>query len=147
MTATQQVLASPIAIVQRVIDCWESDAAIEAAEVADLAYLEPEVDPEEIAPVLVKHLAKMQLRSIAGKICATKFGLNDEITEQHDLFPDLQKKYPQAHKPGANPRYIPLEKMETEDFSWNIGHLRSSARTRLHHADVLEQFAISQGKL
>lgn len=147
MTAPQQAFASQNAIVERVISLWPSNADISPSIVADSAYLEPEIDPEEIAPPLARHLAKVTLRNVARGILGKKFDPKDEIIEQHDLWPDLQKAYPVARQNGEEPTYRPLENLTTVDYQWNISFMRKSAASLLKHADAMEQHGVSQGKL
>lgn len=149
MTAvtSQTTNASPGSIIDRVIEFWPASASISPSRVADIAYKEPEIDPENIAPILARHLATMKLRDYARQQLGKKHDLGDEIAEQHELFPNLQRRYPKAKGPQEDPEYIPLENLSAEDISANLAHLRTSAASRLRHADALEQWAIEHGRI
>lgn len=96
-----------------------------------------ELDPGERAPKRVYIAAHLELRQLARGICRQKFEA-DDTGEQHDMFPDLQSRYPAVHSTDAEPEYVRLEHMTEEDVLWNVRRLRSEASTKLAHADALE---------
>lgn len=80
----------------------------------------------------VKQEAGLQLRG--------RYRSNEIEDGQHDLFPELQKRYPQARKRGEEPCYVKLELMSEEDKDYNVARLRSEADTKQRHADALEDW-------
>lgn len=96
------------------------------------------LDSERRAPTLVYQAAHLQLRQIARGVCRHKFEGDDGETEQSDLFPQLQTRYPAAHSADAEPEYVLLEHLVDDDVSYNVNRLRREGETKLHHADALE---------
>lgn len=95
------------------------------------------VDPDRVSLPSVywgcneyaKQVAMLQLRG--------KFVTNIAITDQHEMFPELQVRYPAKPKKGVEPYYIKLELMTEDDVNYNISRLRKEAQTKLAHADAL----------
>lgn len=79
---------------------------------------------------------------IARKICRREF--TEEITEHHELFPDLQKRYPIQHKSSEEAQYILLDHLDERDGRFNVERLRAEAGAKLSHADALEAFLDSK---
>jgi len=97
-----------------------------------------ELDPERNAPDLVYRAAHLQLRQVARSICRRKFEEDGADQEQHDLFPQLQRRYPAAHSTDIEPVYVLLEHVTEADVMFNLRRLRSEADTKLRHADAFE---------
>lgn len=98
-----------------------------------------ELDPEGDSPRPVYVAAHLELRQIARSICRQKFERDEsgEI-EQHEMFPDLQARYPAAHSTDSEPRYVKLEHLTEADVRFNLKRLRAEASTKMAHADALE---------
>jgi hypothetical protein len=96
------------------------------------------LDGEHHSPPLVYLAAHLQLRQLARSICRRKFEDGDDDTEQHELFPNLQKRYPAAHSPDSEPEYVLLDHLSKDDVTFNVHRLRSEAQAKLRHADALE---------
>lgn len=104
------------------------------------------LDAEKRSPALVYEAAHLQLRQIARSICRRKVEEDSEETEQHELFPNLQKRYPAVHTADAEPEYVLLEHLTEEDVAFNVRRLRAEADAKLHHADALEAWWQDRGK-
>lgn len=103
------------------------------------------LDPESVSVVLVALGCHLQIRQIARDCCRELF--ESDLTEgsaQHELFPDLQARYPAARQNGDEPVYVRLEDMTNEDIEHNVRRLRSEARAKLKHADALEAWAMQR---
>lgn len=96
------------------------------------------LDPTKTAPELVYRAAHLQLRQLGRSLCRQRFEEDGEWSEQHDLFPNLQKRYPAAHSPDAEPEYVLLEHLTGDDIAFNVQRLRREANAKLFHADALE---------
>lgn len=100
-----------------------------------------ELDPDKRAPEMVYHAAHLQLRQLAREICRGKWDINLEDEngpEQHQLFPDLQKRYPVAHGLNVEPEYVLLEDLEEADVRFNVQRMRRTSGKLQKHADALE---------
>lgn len=96
-----------------------------------------ELDPDKTAPTLVYRAAHLQLRQMARSICRKKFE-DDGEAEQHEIWPDLQTRYPAAHSTDAEPEYVLLEHLSEADKTYNVNRLRREGRAKLDRADALE---------
>lgn len=97
------------------------------------------LDPNKTAPTLVYLAAHLQLRQLARSLFRHKFEADDDgEVEQHELFPDLQRRYPAAHSTDAEPEYVLLEHLTQEDVAFNVHRLRAEADAKMRHADALE---------
>lgn len=90
------------------------------------------------SPSLVYQAAHLQLRQMARAICRERFEDDKADSEQHELFPNLQKRYPAAHSPDAEPEYVLLEHLTDEDVAYNVNRLRAEAKKKEAHANALE---------
>jgi hypothetical protein len=131
-------------IIIRIVDKRRSERRISPSWVATEAMLE--IDPAEAAPLLVRLGCHLELRQIARQVLRTFFedggsGFDDEADGMHDLFPDLQWRYPQAHvNPKDEPVYVRLEDLTPDDLAYNIVRLRREGRAKLAHADALQRY-------
>ncbi|MCM5693917.1 hypothetical protein M8037_35345 [Sinorhizobium meliloti] len=98
-----------------------------------------ELDPDREAPPLVYLGCHLELRQIAREFCRKRFEPEDD-GEAHDLFPDLQARYPTARSSKDDPEYVKLEFLNRDDIAFNVNRLRSEAAHRLAHADALEEY-------
>lgn len=99
------------------------------------------LDPRKTAPTLVYRAAHLQLRQLARGLCRQRFEDDGEWTEQHDLFPNLQKRYPAVHTTEGEPEYVLLEHLTALDIAFNLNRLRREANAKLSHADALEAWS------
>jgi len=103
-----------------------------------------ELDPQRSTHPLIYLAANLQFRQIARDILRKRFEPDEETDRieksqsQHELFPDLQRRYPAARKRGQEPEYVLLEDLADEDVRFNIHRLRQEARAKLDHARALE---------
>jgi hypothetical protein len=97
-----------------------------------------ELDPGRASHPLEYSLAHLQLRQMARALCAGRWEREEAEDEQHELFPGLQRRYPIAGRTKSDePEYRLLEYLTTQDIAFNVGRLRSEARSKLAHADRL----------
>jgi hypothetical protein len=112
---------------------------IRASWVANEAY--KRLDPEGKTPYEVRHPALIHMRQSASSLIRGKYQSADgAISEQHELFPTLQKMYPVPDEKDCVSRK--LELLTFEQCMWNVRHLRQEGKTKLKHADALEQWAL-----
>lgn len=98
-----------------------------------------ELDPSRTAPELVYLAAHLELRQIARGILRSVADPIEEPTDQHDLFPMLQKRYPAARSSLAEePEYVKLEALTGRDVEYNLRRMRASAHRLLAHCDAFE---------
>ncbi len=69
-----------------------------------------------------------------------KFESDGIETEQDDLFPALQSRYPVAHSSDTEPEYVLLDHLTEADAMFNVNRLRREGEAKLHHADALESW-------
>lgn len=96
-------------------------------------------DLKETVP-LVYEAAHLHLRTVARSLCRAMFEDAEESdnSAQHQLFPDLQWRYPRAPAGSRiETSYVLLEQMTDDDVRYNVQRLKREARTRLGHADAL----------
>jgi hypothetical protein len=125
-------------IIQRIIDLRRSEVSISPTWVAQEAMRE--LDPERRAPMLVYAGCNLQLRQIARGELRKKFHPDEGSGESHDLFPELQHRYPTARSARDEPEYILLEHLTSADIGYNVARLRAEAQAKLAHADALHAY-------
>jgi hypothetical protein len=126
-------------VVGRVIELRGAAVSISPSWVATEAM--QQLDPEREAPSLVYAGCNLQLRQIARGILRKKYQPDDDDSDEHDLFPGLQRRYPTARSArAAEPEYVLLEHLTHVDIGFNVGRLRSEAAAKLAHADALQAF-------
>lgn len=104
------------------------------------------LDPERVSVELVYAGCHLELRQIARGLLRGKFdppGAPIE-EEQHDLFPELQKRYPVPRKRGEEPVYVLLEHLTPPEAAFNVSRLRGEAGAKLRHADALEAYMLER---
>lgn len=89
---------------------------------------------------IVYQLAHLQCRQIARQLLRKFYEPDEDAAKaQHELFPNLQGRYPAAPKPGREePEYIRLESLTVADWRFNVDRLRADAQSRIKHSDALE---------
>lgn len=106
------------------------------------------IHPSSIVPSpLQERLASTEyLKEIARRQLRGKFEPTDDAdAAQHDLFPDLQIRYPiMRGTQDGEPLYVKLEHLTDSDIAWNVQRLRSEAGTKMKHARALQQFAVDR---
>src|SRR5215467_432595 len=95
-------------IVARIIDTRRAELRISPSWVATEAMIE--IDPDRSSVELVYQGCHLQLRQIARSLLRLHFeNANDPADDesaQHELFPELQWRYPAAHSAGGEPQYV-----------------------------------------
>lgn len=124
-------------ILTRLYEQRGQERAISPAWLATEAMIE--LDPERVSPHRVYIAAHLELRQLARGICRKRSEPESEATEQHEMFPFLQRRYPEARSANTEePQYVLLEHLTADDVKFNVQRLRSEASTKLAHADALE---------
>jgi hypothetical protein len=131
------------AIVAKIIETRRNEVRINPSWIATEALLE--IDPEKVSLPLVYLGCHLELRQNARGLLRQHFedpwSPADDDIAQHDLFPDLQRRYPSARsKAASEPEYVLLDEMTDSDIWFNVGRLRKEGTTKLRHADALEAF-------
>lgn len=133
MTDEQQLSA----LLQAIYDRKDADIRVSPAWLATEAMAE--IDPDRVSPTRVYVAAHLELRQLARAICRSRAEPTEDTTEQHEMFPGLQRRYPEARSANSEePQYVKLEHMTEEDVRYNVRRLRSEASSKLAHADALE---------
>jgi hypothetical protein len=99
------------------------------------------LDGGRVSPALVYTGCHLQLRQIAREFLRGKYEPDGETEDdaQHELWPDLQRRYPTAKTARTpDPEYVLLEHLNDADVGYNLARLRSEAVAKLRHADALE---------
>lgn len=105
------------------------------------------LDPGRQSHPIEYTMAHLQFRQLARTVCSGRWEKErpGEETEQHDLFPVLQKRYPKAGRSAEQePEYVLLEHLTADDVQFNIDRLRKEAAGKMKHADALEAWAASR---
>src|SRR5437764_3869807 len=120
----------------RVVPTWAANATYQR------------IDPMGVSPTEVKIAALQYLKQLARQICRGKFDPADGHADQHELWPDLQTRYPTVRSNSDDePVYVKIELLSGADVLWNIKRLRCEADTKIKHANALEQWAAERGRL
>lgn len=99
------------------------------------------IDPDRLAPELLYRAAHLHLCQIARDVCRKWFQPDEDgEPKQHSLWPKLQQRYPSARRRGREPEYVLLERMTAADVRYNLRRLRREAKSKLEHADELEEW-------
>src|SRR6185503_16434525 len=103
-------------IAARIIDLRRDQIGISPAWVATEAMAI--VDPERTSPELAYFGCHLHIRQISRGLLRGKFEPDDpRQATMHDLWPDLQPRYPRAATAKSEePEYILLEHMTPEDI-------------------------------
>lgn len=135
MTSEAQALTD---IIARIIETRRDETKISPSWIATQAMTE--LDPDHQSIPLVYLAAHLEMRQIARGLLRQWFEESDPETdesEQHELFPGLQRRYPTVRKRGDEPEYVRLEEMTDPDIDYNVTRLRRESMAKLHHADAL----------
>jgi hypothetical protein len=92
------------------------------------------LDRRRQSPPLVYKGCHLQLRQLARAVCRTRF---EQESDTHEMFPDLQRRYPTKRDEDAEPQYVLLEHLTEDDVNYNYGRLYSEAQGKMKHADAL----------
>lgn len=138
MTKDGEALAR---IVSEIINFRKEAVSISPAWIATeaMAKLDSSINTQTHAPLIYVG-CHLYLRQIARAQCRGMFEADDPKPEaQHQLFPDLQWRYPIARTvPGEEPVYVQLERLTETDVIYNVNRLRNEANAKLKHADALD---------
>lgn len=125
-------------IVARVIEERREQIAVSPAWIATEVMAEIEPDLDQIRPAY--EMSHAHLRHVARELCRGKFEENDSNEDQHDLFPDLQTRYPVKCARDEEPTYVVLEQLTLEDGNHNVERLFKESRKKMKHARALRAF-------
>lgn len=139
------------ALIAQVIDQRRDEFKISPAWVATAVLAQ--LDPDRVTQADIYLACNMQLRQIARQELRKRFDNDDrydedeDIVRQHEMFPELQWRYPSVRSEGdAEPQYILLEQMSEADVFYNVARLRSEAKSKWDHASALEAWWQRAGK-
>ena len=122
-------------IVSAIIHRHRMESRINPSWVATESLLQ--LDPQKVSPEYVSISAHLQLRQIARSILRQR--IEEEETAQHEMWPDLQCRYPAARSEAlSEPEYVLLEYMTEQDVAYNVQRLRREAVAKRKHAEALE---------
>lgn len=124
-------------VIASIIERNRTEGRIEPGWVANEAMMT--LDPTRVSPPAVYFGCTLWARQIAREQLRKKFEGQKE-NAQHDLFPELQWRYPAAHDGPGQPNYVLLELMTDADIAYNVDRLRQEAEAKLAHADALEDY-------
>jgi len=143
MTAEESALT---ALVARIVDIRCGAVKISPAWIATEAMRE--LDPGRRSVDLVFGGCHLHLRQLAREQLRKRFETRDDElpSDQHEMFPDLQTRYPSARsKDNPEPEYVLLEHMSNVDVEYNVRRLRREGYAKLKHADALEAWDARRG--
>jgi hypothetical protein len=123
-------------LVQMVVDQAGGQVWIDPAWIA--TGVMAKIDPERVSPPLVYKGCHLQLRQIARQHLRGAFDAADEDNPQHELFTELQDRYPVKRKRGEEPRYVQRDAMTDEDIAFNVARFRNASKALMAHGDALE---------
>lgn len=129
-------------VVNGVILNSSNQAQIAPSWAANAAY--KELDPASIAPPLVRLAALQSLTQIARSLCRGKFEPDTDVPDQHELWPQLQTRYPIAHSKADEPVYVKLELLTEADVAWNVQRLEREGATKIKHARALRRWGVER---
>jgi hypothetical protein len=137
-----------IDIVARIIELRHDANRISPSWVATeaLLHLDPSKEIQKQHPLIYLG-CHLELRQIARSLCRNLYehAADPQNGPQHELFPDLQWRYPTARsKTWEEPEYVRLELLAQEDIDYNVARLRREGRAKLKHADALEAWGRSR---
>jgi hypothetical protein len=136
MTSEEQKLRE---VVSRIIEVRRQEQRISPSSIATEAM--NELDPRKTAPSLVYLGCHLEIRQIARGLLRLNFEGREDPKDQHQLFPDLQWRYPTARsRYDEEHEYILREQMSDIDIAYNVERLRNEGRSKLKHADALEAY-------
>jgi tRNA A37 threonylcarbamoyladenosine dehydratase len=140
------------ALIAHVIDQRRDEFKISPAWVA--TGVMNKLDPNRITQEDIYLACHLQLRQIARQELRKRFDdddrydEDDDLERQHEMFPELQWRYPSVRsKDDAEPQYILLEQMSEADVFYNVARLRSEAKSKWDHASALEAWWQRAGKV
>lgn len=124
---------------QIIIEACQGQSRINPSWVATGMY--NAFDPQHVAPPEVRVGCHLHFRQVARSFLRKKYAQSspeEDVSIQHELFPQLQKRYPVAHTDlNADSEYVLFEDMTEEDYDWNIMRLEKEATAKQAHADAL----------
>lgn len=135
-----------IELVARVVELRRTQVRISPSWVATEAMLllDPDKQTQRDRP-LIYLASHLQLRQIARELCRKSYAGDEDSKRQHELFPDLQWRYPSARSKNLEePEYVRLEHLEQTDVDYNVARLRKEGQAKLKHADSLEAWGVQK---
>ena len=130
-------------LLSEVLEKHQQQVSVNPAWLATEAMLT--LDPDKKAPQLVYQAAHLHMRQIARQLCRVQFGDDDgEGDQQHQLFPNLQARYPTPKEKGIEPEYVKLEGLTLDAVTFNVERLRHAAEGLQLHADRLEAWGLTK---
>lgn len=107
--------------------------------IANAAFLE--IQPSGGATILTRIAAEQGLRQIARELLR-KYEPQEELTaeNQHPLFPDLQRMYPEVHGTDEEAFYVPLEQLSQAGRDAHVERIQAMRRGLTRRLDAFMQW-------
>lgn len=128
--------------IRKAILCLESENVVVISPALVESKVMKRLDNDEYAPLLVSHLARLQIRQLCRRQLAARHAETEKgVIKQGVLSPSifdiqLQERYPV--KRSDEEVYILRSHMEKVDYLANAARLRAEATTKSLHADALQ---------
>lgn len=98
-------------------------------------------DPRRESHPCEYYCSHEHIKQIARELLRAKFDPRSEDNPQHELFENLQERYPVARdNPKDEPVYILRDAMTKKDVDYNVRRFRMAAEALIHHADALQSW-------
>lgn len=107
------------------------------------------LDPKRASPPAVYRGCLMYARQMARDRLRKTFECDDETAAeatQHELFPELQARYPVRRAKGGEEQYVLLDLMTVDDVAYNVTRLRLESQSKEKHATALEAWGQKHAK-
>lgn len=99
------------------------------------------LDPRRETDPMIYASAHLQFCQWARGLCRDKWDPQDaNLADQHDLFPELQKRYPTARFKGEVAEYVLLEHLSEIDRRFNINRLSTTGESFTRHSRALAEW-------
>ncbi len=119
--------------IREAIDSFDCDMPIATNTVANMAY--DAVDPDGVAPSLVKWGCVLELRQLARNTLRNLGEEADENSPQAEMFTGLQARYP-VERDGQI-LSVPMLQMLREEWILHIERLAREGQAKLKHSNAL----------
>lgn len=107
------------------------------------------LDPARVSPPAIYHGCAMYARQVARERLRKTFEREEDgsaESAQHELWPELQARYPTRRVKGREETYVLLDEMTKDDVTYNVTRLRAEAHSKQKHADALDAWGRKHAK-
>jgi hypothetical protein len=133
-------------IVIKIVNARKKQTRISPSWVAteSMGKLEATTRDRRLKPLFYQ-AANLQMRQIARDVLRDLFETEIKEKIQHELWPDLQARYPIAHPEGDEPNYAKLEDLSEEDWIYNVNRMEREISSKQDHLDALIAWGEKRG--